>query len=92
MSYDYAYDCSIRLEYHASGTDYRACLRKAVEEKIDKMGKVILPTETGVKVREITDTDLAMDFIDQICVSKLSSLGLVEPIGPKSGAKSVDKS
>ena len=45
------------------------------------LGKVILPTETGVRVREICDVDLAMDFIDQLCVSKLSSLGLVERVG-----------
>ena len=42
---------------------------------------MILPTETGVRVREITDPDLAMDFIDQLCVSKLSTLGLVEKVG-----------
>lgn len=63
------------------GTDYRACLRRAVEERIAETGKVILPTETGVRVREITDPDLAMDFIDQLCVTKLSTLGLVEKVG-----------
>lgn len=61
--------------------DYRGCLRRAVEDKIEQNGKVILPTETGVRVREVTDPDLAMDFIDQLCVSKLSSLGLVERVG-----------
>lgn len=63
------------------GTDYRDCLRTAVKERIAETGKVILPTETGVRVREITDVDLAMDFIDQLCVSKLSALGLVEKVG-----------
>ena len=67
--------------YHPSDTDYRKCLRRAVEDRISEMGKVILPTETGVRVREITDPDLAMDFIDQLCVTKLSSLGLVEKVG-----------
>ncbi|XP_067947350.1 uncharacterized protein [Watersipora subatra] len=73
---------SIKLSrYHPVGTDYRTCLRKAVEERIEKTGKVILPTETGVRVREISDANIAMDFIDQLCVSKLSSLGLVERVG-----------
>lgn len=67
--------------YHPAGTDFRDCLKTAIKERIDSTGKVILPTETGVKVREITDPDLAMDFIDQICVSKLSTLGLVEKAG-----------
>lgn len=52
-----------------------------MKERIEKSGKVILPTETGVRVREITDVDLAMDFIDQLCVTKLSALGLVDKVG-----------
>lgn len=63
-----------------------------MEEKIADVGKVILPTETGVKVREITEPELAMDFIDQICVSKLRSLGLVETARPQAQKNSKKQS